>query len=402
MITKQHSKHLLGLSALSLLLLSSSPLLAQIASPHHHHRPIIEHPIMQQSQIEVVFALDTTGSMSHLIHAAKEKIWSIASTMASAQSAPDIKMGLIAYRDRGDAYVTRSVALSNDLDSVYAKLIDFKAGGGGDGPESVNQALYDAVNSMQWSSTPHTYKVIFLVGDAPAHMDYQDDVKYPKTIALAKRKGIIINTIQAGDEYETKLQWDHIASLGAGDFFQVAQTGNAVAFSTPYDKQLAKLSRQLDNTRLYYGNRSEKIEQELKMRATDKLSKEASAESLARRATFNVSKSGKKNLLGKGDLIEEISSGDVALKDIPVEQLPASIQGMGVEQQTAHIAKTKQQRSEIESDIKTLAEKREQYLKQKVAESGSKKDSLDDKIYQSIKSQAKDKGIIYSDDSARY
>ena len=308
----------------------------------------------------------------------------------------------MSYRDRGDAYVTRSVALSNDLDSVYAKLIDFKAGGGGDGPESVNQALYDAVNSMQWSSTPHTYKVIFLVGDAPAHMDYQDDVKYPKTIALAKRKGIIINTIQAGNEYETKLQWDHIASLGAGDFFQVAQTGNAVAFSTPYDKQLAKLSRKLDNTRLYYGNKSEKIEQELNMRATDKLSEEASAESLARRATFNVSKSGKKNLLGKGDLIEEISSGDVALKDIPVEQLPASIRGMGVEQQTAHIAKTKQQRSDIESDIKTLAEKREQYLKQKVAESGSKKDSLDDKIYQSIKSQAKDKGIIYSDDSARY
>jgi hypothetical protein len=49
-----------------------------------------------------------------------------------------------------------------------------------------------------------------------------------------------------------------------------------------------------------------------------------------------------------------------------------------------------------------LAKQREQYLKQKVAESGGKKDSLDDKIYQSIKSQAKDKGIIYSEDSARY
>lgn len=401
MITKQLRKGLLRLSAVSLLF-ASSPIMAQIAVPNHHHKPIIEHPIMQQSSIEVVFALDTTGSMSNLIHAAKEKIWSIASTMASAQSAPDIKMGLIAYRDRGDAYVTRSVSLSNDLDSVYAKLIDFKAGGGGDGPESVNQALYDAVNSMQWSPNPHTYKVIFLVGDAPAHMDYQDDIKYPKTIAMAKRKGIIINTIQAGDEYETKLQWDHIASLGAGDFFQVAQTGNAVAFSTPYDKQLATLSRQLDNTRLYYGNKSAKAEQELKMKATDKLSKEASSESLARRATFNVSKSGKKNLLGKGDLIEEMSRGDIALKDIPVAELPASIQAMDVEAQTAYIAKTKQQRTEIESEIKALAEKREQYLKQKVAESGSKKDSLDDKIYQSIKSQAKGKGIIYSDDSARY
>jgi len=402
MITKQRTNRLLRYTAISLLLLPASPLMAQIALPTHHNQTIIDHSIMQQSKIEVVFALDTTGSMSHLIHAAKEKIWSIASTMASAHSAPDIKMGLIAYRDRGDAYVTRSVALSNDLDSVYAKLIDFKAGGGGDTPESVNQALYDAVNSMQWNPNPNTYKVIFLVGDAPAHMDYQDDVKYPKTIAMAKRKGIIINTIQAGDKYETKLQWDHIAHLGAGDFFQVEQTGNAVAFSTPYDKQLADLSSQLDNTRLYYGNKAEKREQEMKVQATSKLNKEASEESLARRATFNVSKSGKKNLLGKGDLIEEISNGDIALEDIPTEQLPVSIQAMDVEQQKALIAKTKQQRSEIEKEIKQLAAQREQYLKQKVAESGSKKDSLDDKIYQSIKSQAKDKGIIYSEDSARY
>lgn len=48
----------------------------------------------QKPKIEVVFVLDTTGSMSGLINAAKEKIWSIASTMAQAQTAPEIKMGL--------------------------------------------------------------------------------------------------------------------------------------------------------------------------------------------------------------------------------------------------------------------------------------------------------------------
>jgi Mg-chelatase subunit ChlD len=78
-------------------------------------------------KIEVVFVLDTTGSMSGLINAAKEKIWSLANTMASAQTAPDIKMGLVAYRDRGDAYITQSVALSSDLDSMYASLMDFQA-----------------------------------------------------------------------------------------------------------------------------------------------------------------------------------------------------------------------------------------------------------------------------------
>jgi hypothetical protein len=64
------------------------------------------------TKIEVVFVLDTTGSMGGLIQSAKEKIWSIASTMATAKPTPEIRMGLVAYRDRGDSYVTRAVDLS--------------------------------------------------------------------------------------------------------------------------------------------------------------------------------------------------------------------------------------------------------------------------------------------------
>ena len=42
----------------------------------------------ERARIDVVFVLDTTGSMGGLIQAAKEKIWSIASTMAAAQPTP--------------------------------------------------------------------------------------------------------------------------------------------------------------------------------------------------------------------------------------------------------------------------------------------------------------------------
>ena len=104
--------------------------------------------INDQPKIDVVFVLDTTGSMADLIQTAKEKIWSIATTMSSAQQTPDIRIGLVAYRDRSDAYVTKIVDLSDDLDSVYATLMDFAADGGGDTPESVNKALSDAVHQM--------------------------------------------------------------------------------------------------------------------------------------------------------------------------------------------------------------------------------------------------------------
>ncbi|MEW8428762.1 MAG: VWA domain-containing protein, partial [gamma proteobacterium symbiont of Ctena orbiculata] len=97
--------------------------------------PVVAGNSQQSPRIELVFVLDTTGSMSGLIQASKEKIWSIASTMAQAKPAPEIRMGLVAYRDRGDAYVTRVVDLSEDLDSVYARLMDLRAAGGGDGQE---------------------------------------------------------------------------------------------------------------------------------------------------------------------------------------------------------------------------------------------------------------------------
>ena len=69
--------------------------------------PIKHHIVAQRPKVDVVFVLDTTGSMSGLIQTAKEKIWSIATTMSSAQTTPDIRIGLVGYRDRGDSYVTK-------------------------------------------------------------------------------------------------------------------------------------------------------------------------------------------------------------------------------------------------------------------------------------------------------
>ena len=110
--------------------------------------------------LDVVFVLDTTGSMSGLIEGAKQKIWSIASRLASGTPAPRIRVGLVAYRDRGDEYVTRRFELSEDLDAVYANLQGFSAAGGGDGPEHVGQALGEAVSLMQWGQDPKTARMI--------------------------------------------------------------------------------------------------------------------------------------------------------------------------------------------------------------------------------------------------
>ena len=355
-----------------------------------------------QPKVEVVFVLDTTGSMGGLIQAAKEKIWSIATTMASAQPAPEIRMGLVAYRDRGDTYVTRVVDLSSDLDSLYAALMDFQAQGGGDGPESVNQALYDAVHKVSWSQDPQAYKVLFLVGDAPPHMDYRDDVKYPETIAAAKRKGIVVNSIQCGHSNATTQKWQQIAQLGDGRYFQVEQTGSAVAIATPFDGGLAELSAKLDETRLYYGSAAEKAKRQRKVEATEKLHGAASVESRARRAAFNASASGKANLLGEGELVDDLSSGRVDLSAIDRDHLPEPMQAMAPEEQKALVKETADRRSELKRQIQALAEERSAFLRKKLEETGGAKDSLDHKIYSAVREQAGQKGLRYEAEALTY
>ncbi|MGB5259113.1 MAG: VWA domain-containing protein [Gammaproteobacteria bacterium] len=364
--------------------------------------PVIDPVTNDQSRIDVVFVLDTTGSMGGLIQAAKEKIWSIATTLASAQSAPEIRMGLVAYRDRGDAYVTRVVDLSSDLDSMYATLMDFQANGGGDGPESVNQALYDAVHKMSWSQQGGTYKAVFLVGDAPPHMDYSNDVKYPVTLRAAKEKGIVVNAIQSGQSSDTMPVWQQIASLGSGNYFQVEQTGNAVAIATPFDEKIAKLSARMDDTRLYYGTREEKEKQRRKLEAADKLHAASSVESRARRATFNASKSGAANFLGEGELVDEVTSGRVDLSSIDRDKLPEPMQTMAPEEQAAIISETAERRNELKHQITELTRERAAYLDEKVEEAGGARDSLDDKIYRAVREQAGRLGLSYEADAPAY
>jgi len=391
---------LLGI-ALFALTLASVVYYPQLMAKNIAVDPVANHHVISNDnpKIDVVFVLDTTGSMSGLIQTAKEKIWSIATTMASAQQAPEIRIGLVAYRDRGDAYVTKVVDLSSDLDSVYATLMDFQADGGGDSPESVNKALYDAVHNMSWSADEQAYQAIFLVGDAPPHMDY-NEIRYPEIVATAVSKGIVVNTIQCGDMPITVEPWTQIASLSHGNFFQVEQAGGAVAFSTPFDEEIAELSAQLDDTRLYYGTEEEKEKMHGKVAATEKMHAGLSFASRARRAEFNASEGGRANLLGDNELVAAVASGAVDLDELEEDELPAAMKPMAPAEQEAFVVGLSEKREDLQRQIRSLSEERSGYLAKKVDEAGGMKGSLDQKLYDAVKEQAGEAGLEYKDGPA--
>ncbi len=205
--------------------------------------------------IEVVFVLDTTGSMGPLIEGAKRKIWSIATTLIDCSPDAEIRMGLVAYRDIGDDYVTKTFDLTTDIQGLYADLLQLRARGGGDWPESVNEALFVGVTKMNWSRGRESTRIIFLVGDAPPHMDYAQDMKYPEVLRLARARDITVNTVQAGSARDTERYWREIAQMGRGEYMSIPQDGGKiVVIETPYDREIIELQGRINRTVVPYGS----------------------------------------------------------------------------------------------------------------------------------------------------
>ena len=100
-------------------------------------------------------------------------------------------------------------------------------------------------------------RIVFLVGDAPPHMDYAQDTKYPTTLAVAKQKDIIVNTVQAGDARDTERVWRDIAQSGNGRFIPIPQDGGqVVVIETPYDDDIIILQNEINRTVIPYGPRA--------------------------------------------------------------------------------------------------------------------------------------------------
>jgi hypothetical protein len=340
-------------------------------------------PAAQGKAVEVCFVLDTTGSMSGLIDGAKRKIWSIANSIVAANHGGSVRFALVPYRDRGDEYVTKVFALTDDLDKVYQDLGTFVAAGGGDTPESVNQALDDAVKKVQWSTNPDVTRLVFLVGDAPPHMDYLDDVKYPDTCQAAMKKGLIINTVQCGEIAGTREEWQRIARLSEGSYVALEQSGGMVTIETPLDKQIADLSTQIAGLAMPYGSAAQQREVATK----NETAASQPAAIAADRAVYNAA-SGGKAVQGRGDLISDLREKQVKLEELPKDQLPKYLQDLPREQQLAKINEQSQQRDELTKRVTDLSRQRQAFIdaENKRLNSG-KGDAFDAKVSEIVQKQ---------------
>jgi VWA domain-containing protein len=343
--------------------------------------------------VEVAFVLDTTGSMAGLIEGAKRKIWSIATSIIDANPEADIRMGLVAYRDIGDDYVTKKFDLTTDIQDLYASLLELKARGGGDWPESVNEALFVAVDKLSWTKAGDICRIVFLVGDAPPHMDYAQDMKYPQVLALAKQKDILVNAVQAGGARDTERVWREIAQLGNGRYIPIPQDGGKIVIiETPYDTEIIELQGHINGTVIPYGPKSRRSQVEDKTRqvaAAPRASATEMASYLNKSGGSGALQSGRA-ITGDGDLVADIAAGRQKLSSVKDDELPESLNKLAPAQRQDAIDKAMSERRALSERMAELVKKRDQYVAEQRKTAPQKTaDSFDRAVEETLRTQVK-------------
>ena len=188
-----------------------------------------------QVDLDVLFLLDATGSMADEINQIKSTLQSISQQVSRLPANPDLRFGMVAYRDRGDEYVTRRYDFESNVERFQRRIQEVRADGGDDYPESMNQALHEAVNDMDWRKD--SIRLIFLVADAPPHLDYAQDEDYAVDMVRAREAGIkIFSVASSGLDEQGERVMRQIAQQTMGRFlFILYESGPQGELDTPHD-----------------------------------------------------------------------------------------------------------------------------------------------------------------------
>ncbi|MCD9085545.1 VWA domain-containing protein [Stenotrophomonas sp. SY1] len=170
-----------------------------------------------RAKLDLVFMVDATGSMADEIDKLRDSLQGIVNEIGQLPSNPDICLGLVTYRDRGDEYFVRGWDMTYNI-AAFQKVLDgVRANGGGDYPEAMNEAFDHAVQGLNWRG-PSTTRVLVSLADAPPQMGYPPP-RYDQTMLAALGKGIKVFSVAAsGQDTTGEIVQRQIAQYTGGRF----------------------------------------------------------------------------------------------------------------------------------------------------------------------------------------
>ena len=222
-------------------------LLAWFASATAHAAPA--------PRIEVAFVMDATGSMGPYIEQARARIGQIAQSLAEGEPKPDVRFALVAFRDKGDEFVTRVKPFTPKLEAMKTYLEQTEAGGGGDTPEAVLEGLKAALVGLAWSpkqtrAEENVVRLIYLVGDAPAQ-HYADSPSESWLAREARQRGIVLHSIACGTDGSLEATFDGLARHTEGRFFRLGESARSLAQAGLAGQSSGLSGTLTDTTRAY-------------------------------------------------------------------------------------------------------------------------------------------------------
>ncbi len=180
-------------------------------------------------KLEVAFVIDTTGSMGDEINVVKSKIISMIDEILQGTPKPIVRFAIVAYKDRGDAYVTDVYDFQSDVSLIKQDINSLTATGGGDFPESVIEALHKAMFDLSWSKNDDkTGKLCFLIGDAEPQ-NYRDDFSEKDIIKEALKNSLSISSIScSGNSKEGIRRFQDFSNKTNGTFSFLTYTQEVI------------------------------------------------------------------------------------------------------------------------------------------------------------------------------
>ena len=344
-------------------------------------------------QIDLVIALDVSGSMEGLIASAKQRLWDIVNQMERAQPKPDLRISIVTYGNpeygEQSGFVKIDLPFTRNLDAVNQTLFSFDTNGG---DEFVARAITAPVNNLRWSTNKNALRILFVAGNEGANQDPQ--ISLEQATQLANSKGIVVNTIYCGGSNDGDAAgWRDVASMTNGLYASINQDSAAVAnIATPMDAELTALNQELNETYVAYG-----VDGKRSQDNQIKQDQNAGAMSTSAAASRAVTKAGKLYDTSGWDLVSAVGSGK-ALEEFDVEDLPEPMKDMDDEEREEFLTVKAEKRKELQAEIQELARDRRAYIeseRKKQSEDAPK--ALDEVIQEGLKSQAEQKGFTFED-----
>ncbi|MBT6273264.1 MAG: VWA domain-containing protein [Chromatiales bacterium] len=342
--------------------------------------------------VDLVLALDVSGSMNGLLESAKQRLWDVVNDMGRAQPQPDLRVALMTYGSpkygRATGYVRVDVPLTRDLDAINEALFALTTRGG---DEYVARVLSTAMKSLAWSQDRRALRTIFVAGNEAATQDPMLDVH--AVAREAKARDIVVNTIFCGQAAgDLSFGWAAVATGAGGVFASIDQQAASVAnVATPYDKKLALLNDKLNRTYVPYGAKGHS-------RQRNQVRQDANAGQMSAAASASraVTKASSAYRAAEWDLVDAVKGG-VSLESIEEEQLPEAMQEMSREARTDYVTTQSKARAAVQQQIQQLGNERREYILDERAKAGRKSDEgLSAALKDGLRKAAQAKGFVFN------